>query len=188
MKKNLLLMMVLGFICLVSNAQTKEFFHVTPDGTFATDEGNDFVIVQYEGKNAHQIYQELAANVGSVYNNPSKVMSSVEDVSIKIRALDDFLTNSTMGIPVGTWQGYYQLEFRIKDGRVRVEAPQIEPYFHDSNYMKPRKSYLKYVKGIFKNGEVKQSKKKEYIRLNSMMNNVINVILGTMKSKEEQDW
>ena len=188
MKKMFLLIVAFVSMCISSNAQTNELFHVTPDGTFATNEGKDFAIVQYEGMSAHQIYQELAANVGSTFNNPSKVMSSVEDISIKIRALEDFLTNSTMGIPVGTWQGYYQLEFRIKDGRVRVEAPQIEPYFHDSNYAKPKKSYLKYVKGLFKKGEVKQNKMKEYTRLNSMMNDIINSILGTGKSKDDQDW
>ncbi len=188
--KTKLLFLILAFtvMSMSSIAQSIVNFHVTEDGTFKTSDGADFVIVTYEGKDAHQIFQELAANVGSIYNNPSKVMSVVDDISIKIRALDDFLTNSTMGIPVGTWRGYYQLEFRIKDGRVRVEAPLIEPYFHDSNYTKPNKSYTKYAKGLFKNGEVKDNKKKEYYRLNYMMNSTINAILGSTKTKEEIDW
>ena len=176
------------FISLAITVQGQVAFHVTPDGSFITNEGTDYVIVEFEGKDAHQIFQELSSNVGSIYNDPSKVMSSVEDVSIKIRAIENFLTNSTMGIPVGSWRGYYQLEFKIKDGRVRVSAPMIEPYFQDSNYMKPNKSYKNYVKGLFKNGQVKENKKKEYNKLNYLINNPINAILGSYKSKDEIDW
>lgn len=188
MKKKVLSLLTSVIISVTCTAQPSIEFHVNSSGDFVSAKGTDFVIVEYDGMDAHAIFQELSANVNTIYNSPSKVMSFVEDVSIKIRALNDFLTNSTMGIPVGTWQGYYQLEFRIKDGRVRVEAPQIEPYFHDSNYKKPNKSYRNYVKGLFKNGEVKENKMKEYIRLNYMMNSVINSILGSTKTKEDRDW
>ena len=49
------------------------------------------MVIPFEGKTAHQIYQELASNVGSTFNDPSKVMSEVEDASIKIRAFSDNL-------------------------------------------------------------------------------------------------
>ena len=59
------------------SAQELVSFKVTPDGNFVSSTGEDFVVVPFEGKNAHQIYQMLASNVGSVYNDPSKVMLSL---------------------------------------------------------------------------------------------------------------
>ena len=122
MKKVILFLLL---ICpFIMSAQELVSFKVTPDGNFVSSTGEDFVVVPFEGKNAHQIYQMLASNVGSVYNDPSKVMSGVEDASIKIRAFsDNIYTKKVMGIP-HAFQGFYQIEFRIKNGKLKEkEAP-----------------------------------------------------------------
>ena len=179
---------LLTFVCLLSSAQTMVAFHVTPDGSFISPDGDDFVVVKFENKSAHEIFQSLASNVSSLYNDPSKVMSTVDDASIKIRAMETICANKGLGITIGSWIGYYQLDFKIKDGRVRVSAPVIEHYMKDSNFKKPDKSYPGYVKGFFKDGELKENKKDEYEALNFKFNLIINSILGLTKSEKENDW
>ena len=73
MKK--LLAMMLMLLPMLAWGQDLANFVLMPDGTYQTKDGNDFVVIPFEGKTAHQIYQELASNVGSTFNDPSKVMS-----------------------------------------------------------------------------------------------------------------
>lgn len=171
---------------MLAMAQDLVHFVLMPDGTYQTEDGKDFAVVPFEGKTAHQIYQELATNVGSTYNDPSKVMSGVEDASIKIRAFSDFLWfNRVLGIPHG-WEGYYQLEFRIKDGRVRVSAPIVEDIAMDTQPYK-KTTYGDKVKGWFKNGVVKEGDKKKYDEIVAHMNGIINRILHTSTVQDAQD-
>ncbi|MDE5596133.1 MAG: hypothetical protein K2I89_11275, partial [Muribaculaceae bacterium] len=156
MKK--LLAIVMMMLPILAWGQDFANFVLMPDGTYRTEDGKDFVVIPFEGKTAHQIYQELASNVGSIYNNPSKVMSSVEDASIKIRAFsNDLIRISLLGLGQSLG-GYYQLEFRIKDGRVRVSAPIIEETMWIDGPI--ARTFPKEVKGYFKNGELKDKKKK----------------------------
>lgn len=170
-------------------------FKLTPEASFTTASGEDFVVVPFEGKTAHEIYQTLQMNVGAIYNDPSKVMSGVDDASIKIRAFSDNLyTQKVMGIP-HTWEGYYQLEFRIKDGRVRVSAPHIEnsikcPSLSPNAIGGNTGSFSHIVKKWFKNGEVKEKEAKNVANVELQMNGVINAILGLTgsPSKIDEDW
>lgn len=175
-------------MCLICSAQDIVLFHVTPTGSFISQNGEDFAVVEFEGKSAHEIFQTLASNASSIYNDPSKVMSTVDDASVKIRAITEICKNKGLGITIGAWLGYYQLEFRIRDGRVRVSAPIIEPYLKDSNFKKPDRKYIGFVQGLFKDGVVKEKKKDEYDALNLKVNSIINMILGSTQSEKEQDW
>lgn len=193
MKKLLILLLL---VCpILAFAQELVTFKLTPQATFTSASGEDFVVVPFEGKTAHEIYQMLASNVGSVYNDPSKVMSGVDDASIKIRAFSDNLyTQKVLGIP-HTWEGYYQLEFRIKDGRVRVSAPHIEdaircPSLSSNAIGGNTGSFAHIVKKWFKNGEVKEKEAKNVANVELQMNGAINAILGLSgsTSKVDDDW
>lgn len=186
MKKLIAIVMML--LPMLAGAQELANFVLMPDGTYQTEDGKDFVVIPFEGKTAHQIYQELASNVGSTFNDPSKVMSGVEDASIKIRAFSDFLWfNKVLGIPHG-WGGYYQLEFRIKDGRVRVSAPIVEDIAMDTQPY-DKWSYGSKVKKWFKNGVVKEGDKKKYDEIVAHMNGIINRILYTSTVQDAtEDW
>lgn len=160
-------------------------FKLTPDATFKTDEGEDFVIVSFEGKDAQEIYKLLATNINSMYNNPSKVMHGVEFSSIKIRAIGDLVYDkSIIGIE-SILQAYYQLEFRIKDGKVRISAPIIEQSLMLRGEFTTFKIFSKVVGDYYKKGVLKEKKKKDYLFVNSKINDIINKIIG---SNNEQDW
>lgn len=191
MKKVLTMFLIL--LPLIAGAQDLALFVLTPNGTYQTKDGNDFVIISFEGKTAHQIFQELASNVNSTFNNPSKVMSTVEDVSIKIRA---YSSDIIFGMPLGyakaqPYGGYYQLEFRIKDGRVRVSAPFVEDELEMFDYQNKRSVHFfrTTVKKLYKNGELLEKKKKYYDHAVNKMNNTINQILYTSTIQDTtEDW
>lgn len=191
MKK--LLAIIIMMLPMLGGAQELANFVLMPDGTYQTEDGKDFVVIPFEGKTAHQIYQELASNVGSTFNDPSKVMSGVEDASIKIRAYSD---NLVMAKPFGyvkdqPYGGYYQLEFKIKDGRVRVSAPIVEENVRFISYDHKRYDgvFSKLVSKLFKDGVVQDKKKNIYDSSVSYMNSIINRILYTTTVQDaSEDW
>lgn len=170
----------------ILNAQNMAVFTLNQYGEYQSSEGDDFIIIPFDGKTAHEIYQELASNVGSLYNEPSKVMSTVEDASIKIRAFsNDLIRVSVLGLK-SSFGGYYQLEFLIKDGRVRVSAPLIEETLWSGS--PTQRSFFKEIKKYFKDGKLKENKESDYTVVVTKMNTIINTILGTTKTKEEKNW
>jgi len=169
-----------------SLAQNQVSFHLTEKGIYIDEQGNDFVVVPFEGQSAQQIYKTLCVNVSSVYNNPSEVMSTVEDASIKIRAFsNDLIRMSVIGLKQSLG-GFYQLEFKIKDGRVRVSAPIVEETLWTD--LPTERTFSKEVKKYFKNGVVKEKKQEDLIIVETKMNVVINSILGSNLSEEDNNW
>lgn len=185
--------MMLMLLPMLAGAQGVVNFVLTPNGTYQTEDGQDFIVVPFEGKTAHQIYQELATNVGSTFNNPSKVMSGVEDASIKIRAYsDEIVYYKPFGyIYTFPFGGYYQLEFKIKDGRVRVSAPFVESTleYRNTDGKLLTVSFKEAVGKLYKNGSLQEKKAKYYYSSMNKMNNVVNSILCASKNQEEtEDW
>lgn len=189
MKKILFLMAALLFVVTMANAQDKGVeFKLQKNGSFLTEEGKDYEIIQYEGLSAHEIYQKLCTNAGGVYNNPSKVMSNVEDVSIKIRALSTGLVKAKMGMDKGA---YYQFQIKIKDGRVRVEAPMIEERLNGATYNDKYIWWHKFPEKWLKDDKSKEKHKDKIIWLEINLNSVINGVLGyslVKENKEEDNW
>lgn len=191
MKK--IIAMMLMVLPMLGGAQELANFVLMPDGTYQTKDGKDFVVIPFEGKTAHQIYQELASNVGSTFNDPSKVMSGVEDASIKIRAYSE---NLVMAKPFGfvkdqPYGGHYQLEFKIRDGRVRVSAPIVENDVEYISYDHKRHdgTFSRLVGKYFKNGFLQEKKKKNYDAMVAYMNGIINRILYTSTVQDaNEDW
>lgn len=162
-------------------------FKLMPDATFKTEDGADYVVITFDGKDAQEIYKMLATNINSIYNNASKVMNGVEFTSIKIRAIGDLVYDkSIIGIET-ILQAYYQLEFRIKDNRIRVSAPIVEQSLMLKTELSTYKIFSKVVDGYFKKGTLKDKKMKDYRFVNSQINNIINKIIN-YNNLQEQDW
>lgn len=174
----------------IVEAQGLAKFVLMPNGTYQTEDGKDFIVISFEGKTAHQIYQELTSNVGSTFNDPSKVMSSIEDSFIKIRAFsDDLVRGRFLGLHQ-SYGGYYQLEFRIKDGRVRISAPIVEDkvgVWVGNQYMSNTFSF--FVKNHFKDGKLKEKRSKDYNVVVSKMNYIVNrILLTTAIQDTTENW
>lgn len=190
MRKLLLLATLL--MPLLMSAQNTVQFILTSDGVYKAENGDDYIVIPFEGKTAHQIYQILVSNINSIYKNPSEVMTGVEDFSIKVRAIsDDVIRTRLLGIGQSQ-SGYYQLEFKIKDGRVRVSAPLIDSeVWTVGDKGRVFADFPSIAKAHFnKDGSLKEGKRtKDYNRVVSKMNGIINSILNLSASKDaDDDW
>lgn len=190
MQKKLFLCFVL--LCFANIAFAQANFKLHANGQFATEGGQDYIVVSFEGKSAHDLYSMLTMNVTSIYNNASKVMNTVEDSMVKIRGFADdgtlFPYVTMFNFSVET---YYQLEFKVKDGRIRVSAPFVE----DNATMiggtngPVAVSYGGMVqKHLFdKDGTVKKKRAKDVANIELYINSIINNILAESNVTEE-DW
>lgn len=174
-------------------AQDLVSFKLTPQGSFVAANGDDFIVVPFEGKTSHEIYQILASNAGSVYNDPSKVMSGVEDASLKFRSIipvsktvDKIFMLGDVLIEVN---GYLQYEIKIKDGRVRVSAPYIENNIWidggaTGNFRNLTSQWFKEEKKEKKRVE----NERKIAELETTVNSVISSVLGVNKNPEDDNW
>ena len=122
MKKILLIAVMCLSAVLSVSAQVE--FKLGPDGTFHLKDGRNFCVVPFDKKTAHEIYQTLFVNVAEVYRDPKqKVIITLDGSSVNIRAYDPKLTYAKIGENLG---GYYTLNFEVKDGKVKVDAPVVD--------------------------------------------------------------
>ena len=120
-------MAIMIAVVVQANAQA-EFngFTISADGHYRAADGKDYIIYQFDGKSAKDIYTLICSNVSKVYNSPQSVMSTVENSSVAIHAFaDDILyQKSYLGIKF-FYEGTYNLLIEIKDGRVKINAPSF---------------------------------------------------------------
>lgn len=185
MKKLLTILALI--IPMMVNAQEHVRFILNENGEYRTKDGEDYVVVPFEGKTAKEIYNEIVSNVFSFYNDPNEVMSGLDGVSIKIRAISNkivYAHPTLMGRK--RHSGYYQLEFKIKDGRVRVSAPHVEDkvWWVNHNNCREYSSFRKAVGSHFKNGELKKKRADQYNVVVAEMNNTINTLLILSAAQE----
>lgn len=184
-----IVMMLLPMLMWGQQTADSVWFDMQPDGMFLTKDGNGFAVVEYEGKTAHELYQMIASNISSAYNDPSKVMSGVEDTSIKVRAYCSSLVQKKVLLTFNGG-GHYQLEFKFKDGRIRVNAPYIERGIVYDTQPPQYANFYDIVTKWFKKGELKSGDKVKYEVLNIKVNSFIQSILnpsGNSKDSNE-DW
>lgn len=199
--KLLLILITHILFCTIAHAQSEVNFILNEDGEYYTENDNQsFQIVYFDGMSSENIYNTLLSNINSIYNDPKIIVSKVNNTSIKIRAIfTDALYCSIYGV-VECWvSANYQLEFRIKDGKVRVSAPFIEDgltYQEITSYENTHTnktseknsgyfSFRKFVSKQFKNGVVKKKYKKYHDDINNRMNGIINSILN---NDVNNDW
>ena len=187
MKK--LFLLLFSLVAFSSFAQVD--FRLKSDGNFLTLLGEDYVVVPYEGKSAHEIFNMLKANIAAVFNDASKVTNSVDDTYIKVRGFAShgkiFPYITIMKLSV---EGFYDLEFKIKDGRVRVSAPYIEEEATMVGGTAPiAVSYRGMLqKHIFEsNGSIKKKRVKDVPKIEAYINGILNSIL-LEREKIEDDW
>ena len=186
MKK--LLILLCSLVAITGFAQVN--FKLKADGSFQTPSGESYVVVPFQGKSAQEIFNLLQTNVLSIYRDASKVMNSVENTAIRIRGfaksgeIFPFITIFEKSL-----EGYYDLAFKIRAGRVRVSAPFIEDEVvsvvsEKSQFLfgpvQPQiVSYREQLeKHIFEeDGSVKKKRVKDVANIEAFLNNIINSIL-----------
>lgn len=184
MKRLLFIFCVLFCVCDCF-AQDYVSFILQRNGTFVNPEGGDYIVVEYEGKTASELYSMVKNNVMSFYKNPKEVMSENEPEMISIRGFHDKAWYS------GAYFGaFYNLSFRFKDGKIRIDRPVIdsqlartsEYYSFDTRTTFPF-SYI--AKKVCKNESEKNVKRKK--KVEDVVNFPINYLLGKIKESSNQE-
>lgn len=108
-----------------SNRETFDM-KMDTDGRFKRTGDQQFFVVNFPGKKASQLYSDVLAHLSQCYVYPDRVTDKVQDRSIVINGYEDNL----MGISgkTGHVDIKYRVEIQFKDGRIRMNLPEIREY------------------------------------------------------------
>lgn len=88
--KKLLLSFVVSLACFSVNAQDIKLA-INDSCEFVSNDGKDYVVIEYPGKTAHEIFEGIQTNVVKYFNDAKNVTNSVPDKAISVRAFSDNL-------------------------------------------------------------------------------------------------
>lgn len=181
-------------------AQTDEtmLFELQSDGTFRAADGKDYVILDFEGKTASELYQLFLSSAVKGYATERQHTREVENVSFAIEGVTDTLSLKGSGTLVMSHD--YQVMFHFRDGRVKVDAPILTTCYASLKFMgvvgkleRQRGSFSEWVKDgspflKFKDGRPANNKYlKNWEIINRKTNELINCVLEQL-NMEEGDW
>ena len=152
-------------MCMSVNAQKLVEFKLQQDGTFKTEDGSPYAVIEFPGKTAEELYNMVKSNAMSYYKNPKEVLSENENSIITIRAIKEAVSSIKVLMIRYAYSAHYNLTFRFKDGKIRCDAPNIDDYLIGSAPQLPPESFRSVTNRLFnKNGEVKDKNvaKKQY--------------------------
>lgn len=177
MKKILIVLAIL--LPLIAGAIEPVQFRLTPAGLYETSTGEDFIIVPFEGKSAAQIHEELIKNMHEIYGQDFDRFVHVNDGNtIGVRALGDSLYVSKVFGVMRSWEGYYRLQIRIREGRIRLNAPRVESVRMVGGPDETWK-FSKQVGKWFRDSKIKDNDREKYELVVDHMNLLVNrIIIG----------
>lgn len=188
MAKSLLLLMALvPFICF---GQIN--FKLNGSGCFEAQDGKDYIVVNCDGKTAHELYDIVRINVGKTYNSPKMVMSVVEDKSIAIFAyVQDIIIEGNFIAKI-SYECDYNLQFDFKDGKIRVGAPKLGEMVWQKitidrmKYDNYSASNIISKKFFDKNGKAKKKKMKDIEKIEKEFNTLLDALVAIPTASD--DW
>ena len=87
-------------------------------GFVASDSTSTFVVIDYPDKSKNDLYTNALTYLNSIYGDPEKVLSTVENESIIVNGLTESIKGSL------DWYKYpmfYKIIIQFKDEKIRVE-------------------------------------------------------------------
>ena len=114
--------LVLVLLPLLSSAQS---FVLTPNGFVNADEkSKTFIVVEIKGTQA-ELYAKAKTAVTSMWNSPKDVMSYNEPDIIVVNGFSSTAAHFRKWGRDNVAELNYRLQIQFKDGRLRIDAPQI---------------------------------------------------------------
>lgn len=169
----------------VSQPKRTDFqFKIQWDASFKKDGENNFYVVDFGRKSAHQLYMDVLSHIASIYRNPEYVTSKVEDRSIVINGYADEITSFKNRYNHYYLVGLkYRLELQFKDGKIRVDAPTtIDVYAESSSNINKYSEYASTTSGLYYMFEAKKTVLDD---INKYINALITAIVYGSK---DNDW
>lgn len=188
--KLVLFLIAFCFVALSANSQQKIDFHLSQTGDFLTGDGEDYVVIPFEGKTAHDIFMEIVQNINSLYKSPKEVLSTIEDQSISIFAMGSPIAYDKIIGLTREGYGYYTIKILVKDNKIRFELPKIDKVSFGSGNQKITVSYSYQIGGYFDKKGVVKSKREAWVKaIESKMKGICNyIIMGEQKKKVDDNW
>ncbi len=191
MKKFFVFFIAISF-SIVMNAQSVIHFKLKADGTFLTEDNKNFIILEYKGKSAEELYSFVKANVLKIYKSPKNVLSENQPVNLNIRALsEEFYSGYRLPGGFVSYSVFYNLVFHFKEGRIKVDAPLLDQYLNiEATALPGSKTFKSYIDNWFdKKGEPKSKKIKDIEKMENLFNSLVNKLLEEKSDKgSEEDW
>lgn len=157
--------------------QTTFEFKMQWDASFKKDGEDNFYVVNFGRKSAHQLYMDVLSHIASIYKNPDYVTSKVEDRSIVINGYA-----SEIAYFKDSWGDYYsagfkyRLELQFKEGKIRVNAPTtLDVYAEGTSKIKKFSDCALSTDGLFYLFEAE--KKNMLNEINKYINTLITTIV-----------
>lgn len=88
--KKLIFPLLFSLFCFSANAQDIKL-SINDSCDFVSQDGKSYIVVEYPGKTAHDIYDGILTNVVKYFNDAKNVTNSVPDKAISVRAFSDNL-------------------------------------------------------------------------------------------------
>lgn len=133
--KKILFLLSFSLLAIYSYSQSENpsvgKFHLQENGTFLTEDGTDFIVLDYPGINQEDLYNEFLVAITKLYVSPQKVIDKVENRIIRINGFSStaFVMDyekKLLGLPrIEKYAAMYYLQFQFKDEKMRVDAPII---------------------------------------------------------------
>lgn len=103
------------FFILLSTFAFGQKISLTPNGfTDADDHQKNYVVLEFPGKTKSEIYTATNLFLNKQFNNPSKVISVVDNEQIVVNAIDNKAILSSLDY-------YYNDAYTFKDGKIKYE-------------------------------------------------------------------
>lgn len=172
--KRILLSIMLIFPFIIC-AQTPVNFTMRMDGTFLDPENKSYTVVEFPGRSAKDLYDEVLMNVLYSYVQPADVVSYVPEKMIKVRGYKSGTKFTDSDNITRSGDMYYTIIFYFKDGKVKVMAPSLENIkYKDGVSLRSTEITPQQLAELYNN-----SGNNDYKFLNLFMNNsIINYLLG----------
>ena len=108
-------------------------FKLQFNATFKKDGENNYYVLDFGKKSAHQLYMDVLSNIASIYRNPDRVTSKVENRSIVINGYADEIAWYKDLYDYTTSVSFnYRIDLQFKDGKIRVNAPTLQEIYTSS--------------------------------------------------------
>lgn len=104
------------------------------NGVFEAKGSENFYVIEYKGKSASELYTNVLSSISTLYKNPERVLSKVDNVSIKVSATaldvpvprDAEDINNVFPQKNDYFAFDYTLSFQFKDGKIRINPPSLD--------------------------------------------------------------
>ena len=170
---------MLLFVATLSFSQSNVNFSVTKNGTYEVPySSNDYYVITFPNHSQSQLYTSALLAITRDFVSAKDIVSKVENEMVSVNAIHRF--TESYGAFSLTYDVNYTFEMEFRDGRVRINAPQI---VRITDQYGDRVSFSECATSST-TGELLESSKREF----SFVNGVINSILSSMRYRNSDDW